>query len=290
MWSTRGCRDGCHGLGGCRRTSWPRRSDRPRPSAGARLRDASSRRSQAPGRRASRNARGARAALPPRCRQAQGSGFHDPRPGVRPDRRRRRLLLGRRRRARRGLAGRLHRLPRSRREEEQRIDIPMGLGRDADSEMQVRDGMLRFARHADRADGVALGDGRARAHGNVTEVDERDRVAVGGANRQRAPGAGNGAREGDDSLGRSAYGRPGGPADVDPAMRAAGVRIVGRREPLEHRTVGRPRPRARGSSRQSEPDQDEDCNRERSVACLDNHESTVARRVAVVKIGYSPAS
>ena len=89
---------------------------------------------------------------------------------------------GRRRRSR-GLVhdrGRRNRSPD--REQRLRVDVPVRVGRQADAQVDVGLRAFRIAAGADRADDVALRDRRPHAKSNRPQVDERDGVAVFGAN------------------------------------------------------------------------------------------------------------
>lgn len=79
-------------------------------------------------------------------------------------------------------------------------------------------------------------------------MDERDRVAVVGPDRDRQSTAGDRARERDNACPRRAYGRTRGAADVDAAMLPARIRVVAELEASQHRTRSRPRPRTCGGS------------------------------------------
>lgn len=117
-------------------------------------------------------------------------------------------------------------------------------------------------------------------------MDERDRVAIGRANRQaepfarKLPGKRHDAGRGSLDVGAGVGG------DVDPTMLAARVRVVLGDERAEHRAFDRPRP---GRRRLGEHEGEQGAGRadEESVADLDNHDSTLAGESAVVKYGYS---
>jgi hypothetical protein len=57
------------------------------------------------------------------------------------------------------------------------------LGRQPDAEVDVRDPVLGLAGRADRPDNVALREVRTHAGADRPELDERDRVAILGADR-----------------------------------------------------------------------------------------------------------
>ena len=83
---------------------------------------------------------------------------------------------------RRGLLGRV-----PGRQERQRIDVPVRVGRTTDTEIHVRLGPLRVTAGTDRADDVALAHVRPDRNPDRAEVDERDRPPVLGADRQAQP-------------------------------------------------------------------------------------------------------
>jgi hypothetical protein len=68
--------------------------------------------------------------------------------------------------------------------------------------MDVRLVELRLAARADCADCGSFGDHGTLQHVDRAEMDERDRIPVVGADRQRLAAAGYRAGEGDDSPGR----------------------------------------------------------------------------------------
>ena len=100
---------------------------------------------------------------------------------------------------------------------------------------------------ADRPDAVALDDRRALGHSDGAQVGERDRPAVGGLDRHALAVGRDRAGERDDASGRRAHAAPTGPGDVDAAVEARRLRLLGvEGERLQDRAVGRPRPGARG--------------------------------------------
>jgi len=169
---------------------------------------------------------------------------------IRGSRRRRRCVGGRgchrrsRRRRRRG---------RGRREEQERVEIALRIGGTADAEVDVRRGDLRDAARAYRPDDGALGDRRVPRHRDRAEMCERHRESVGRVDRHRQPARRHRAGEAHDPAHGRAHRRPRVRADVDAAMLAARVRVrLVVREPLEHRPVDGPRPRARGGHPEDE--------------------------------------
>ena len=111
--------------------------------------------------------------------------------------------------------------------------------------MDVRDGELRLARRADRADHGALRDRRAALDGDRAEVDERDGVAVVGPNRDRVAVRGQDPGERDGAAAGGEHALTVGAPDLDAAPLAPGVGIVAAAESPEHGAGRRPRPRAR---------------------------------------------
>ena len=140
------------------------------------------------------------------------------------------------------------------REKRERIDVPVRIGGQANAEVDVGLRVLRVAAGADRAHDVAFLDRGPGAYSDRSEVDERDRVAVGGANRQAQPLVGQlpdergDARCGSPNIGTRRR------SDVDSPVLAARVRISFGDERAQHRTVDRPRPCGRRRA-QDERDQ-----------------------------------
>jgi hypothetical protein len=92
--------------------------------------------------------------------------------------------------------------------------------------MDIRLGVLRVARRARRADAGTFGELLAALDADGAEVDESDRVAVGGLDRHRVAAARHGPSERDQPRRR----RPDEPApgrgDVDATMLRRGVRVL----------------------------------------------------------------
>jgi hypothetical protein len=101
-------------------------------------------------------------------------------------------------------------------------------------------------------------------------MDERDRVAVGRANRQAETLAGQPARVGDDSGGRGANVAAGRSADVDAPVLAAGIRVVLCDERPQDGSVDGPRPGARTRGVRERKGHESGDN-EQSVDRSDNH-------------------
>ena len=147
----------------------------------------------------------------------------------------------------------------------------MRLGRHSDSEVDVRLGVLDLSARADGADALALLDRGPDPDAHGPEMDERDRVAVLGADRHAEPRMRQRAGERDDAVRRCAHVGAGDRPDVHAAVLPAQVRIVLGEKALEHRAVDGPAPRP---GRRCE---DESCHhgeqlQGHSVANFENHE------------------
>jgi hypothetical protein len=136
------------------------------------------------------------------------------------------------------------RLSRSRagREQAERVDVTVFVGRDANAEVDVRvpgDRITARARDAhERALCylVALGDGSA------PELEQRDGVAVRRPDRHRAAAFRNRPGERDDARGGSENARPDRCRDIDAAVLAAGIGVAAVGEWTDHRPVHGPGP------------------------------------------------
>jgi hypothetical protein len=149
--------------------------------------------------------------------------------------------MRRRRRRRRIGCGRALRVGPGRQECE-RIEIAVRLGRQPNAEVHVRLGMLRLSARADGADHVALGKRRPKAHGDRAEMHERDRVPVRSTDREREARRGHGAGEPDDARHRRPNLGAARRADVEATMLPAEVRVVFQRETAQDRPVDGPAP------------------------------------------------
>jgi hypothetical protein len=87
---------------------------------------------------------------------------------------------------------------RGRRQEEQRVEVALGVGGQAYAEVHVRHCLLGDAADAGGADGLALADGRAPPNRQRAEMQQRHGVPVRRLDRERAPAGRHCAREGDD--------------------------------------------------------------------------------------------
>jgi hypothetical protein len=130
--------------------------------------------------------------------------------------------------------------------------------------MNVRLRPFRVARGTDRTHALALLDLGASLHGSRSEVNERDGVAVGSADRDSHAVPRRRAGEGDNARAGSGHRLLGVAADVDSAVLPAGVRIVAEVERPEHRPRYRPAPAGRcGGGRQGDEGRDGCCSQSR---------------------------
>ncbi len=106
-----------------------------------------------------------------------------------------------------------------------RVDVVVGARADPDPEVHVGRWPFRLAARADHADRSALGDGVALDHGDATEVGQRDRVPVGGLDRDGAPVRRHRARERHDARGGRQDGLAVVALNVDAAMLPRGVGV-----------------------------------------------------------------
>lgn len=171
----------------------------------------------------------------------------------------------------------------SRGKKPQRVDVSVRVGREPDPEIDVRLGPLDVAARPDRPDDVALGDRRAGRDADRPQVDEGDRVAVRGPDRETQPLVRQPPDERGHARRRRANVRTGRSADVDAAVLSARVRIALGDERTQHGAVDRPGPGGRTRSQHERSDQCADD----SVACSVNHAARLQRRPIVVKSDYS---
>lgn len=172
------------------------------------------------------------------------------------------------------------------REKRERVDIPVRIGGQANAEVDVGLGPLGLAARADGAHDLPFLDRRPSPYPDRSEVHERDRVALGGANRQAEPLVRKLPDERRDARCRSPDFGTCGRRNVDSPMLAARVRIPFCDERSQHQTVDGPRPRTRRRA-QEERQQQPGRENEHFVALSGNHESNVAGGSAVVKFDYS---
>jgi len=139
---------------------------------------------------------------------------------------RRRRRRGRRRRAR---------VRRPRREECERVEVAVGVGRPPHAEVHVGRVERRRPGGPGGPDRRSLGDDGAALHRDRRQVDEGDRVAVAGGDRHRQPVPGNRAREGHGPLAGRDDGLSLRSSDDDPPALAAGVGVGAELEALQDR-------------------------------------------------------
>lgn len=178
--------------------------------------------------------------------------------------------------------------PRLRRQQAERVDVALRIGRAADPELD--EGRLGAAAVGERADGITLGDDGVLPDADLTEVRERHRPAVGGLDRDglAVPGDGPGERDGTRSGRAHRFCR--GAADVDAAMLAGGVRVCGiERVRREYATGDGPAPRLRRRRVREHGDEDEHESTHEHTSLSGGRtlcSSTVEPEGAVVKKGY----
>jgi len=123
--------------------------------------------------------------------------------------------------------------------EQERIDVSLGIGRHAQSEVHERFCACRSDDGAFRNRHATLGLDRA-------EVEQRRRVAERGLDRDRLSAAGDRPGERHGPVRGRTYGCPFCGADVDSPVLSPGIRMRGvEDERAQHGPVDRPRPRTR---------------------------------------------
>ena len=150
-----------------------------------------------------------------------------------------------------GYGRRLHRCRRARWEQAERVDVALGLRRDANTEVDGGHGVLCVTARAHGPDRRPLGDRVALGDAERAEMNQRHRVPVGRQDRNAAPVGRERAGEAHRAGRRCANRGPVGPGNVDPSVLARRIGVAAERERTEHVAVGRPRPR-RGGARQAE--------------------------------------
>jgi hypothetical protein len=118
----------------------------------------------------------------------------------------------------------------ARRQEPERVDVPVRVRRDPDAEVDVRLRVLRVARWADQPDRRPLLEQCVRLDGDRAQVDEGDGVAARGPHGDGAAAARDGAGEADDATDRRAHLRARRAGDVDAAVLSPGVGVVSEHE------------------------------------------------------------
>jgi hypothetical protein len=111
------------------------------------------------------------------------------------------------------------------RKQRERVHVAVRIGGQANAEVEVGLRPLSLAARADRAHDLAFLNRGPGAHSDRAEVDERDRVAIGGANRQAQALTGQLPDERGDACRRSPDLRTRRGRDVDSPVLAACVGI-----------------------------------------------------------------
>jgi len=154
---------------------------------------------------------------------------------------------------RRGIERRLgrdadrHDLACVRRQQRERVDIPLRVARHTHAEMDVRLRHLWVAARPDRPDRITLFDDGALGDRDRPEVHERHREATCGLDRDGLATARNRPGKGNGAPGRRPHDRSGRSRHVDAAVLAGEVRIATEDERTQHRPAGGPGPRTRRS-------------------------------------------
>jgi hypothetical protein len=226
-----------------------------------------------------------------RSRRSNRRRTHDPRPRRRDDPRRRLGLLhdgsGRLRRRRSGTGRRIGAASRADRQERQRVEVPVRLGGQPNSEVDRRHAPFPGA-ELGFGDHVSLRDRGARAHGEGAEMEKSDGVPVLGPERDRPPAAGHRSRECDHARDWREHVLCRCGRELDPAVLPGRVRVAVDMERPQHRAGHRPAPGRRGGGHGERPDnRREGRPARRPVVSAENHAATVSGPSAVVKIVYS---
>jgi hypothetical protein len=147
----------------------------------------------------------------------------------------------------------------TRRQQGQRIDVPLRIARHARAEVDVGLRQVDHAARPDRPDDRAFSHERPAHHCDRPEVDERGGVAERRLDRQRLTPGRHRSRERNDSLRRGEHRAAARSAEIDAAMLAARirVRVVERKRP-QHRTVDGPGPGAGAGDRERTRTNDQD--------------------------------
>jgi hypothetical protein len=175
----------------------------------------------------------------------------------------------------------------TRRKQGERIDVPVWLCGQANSEVHGRHARCLSVKLR-RGEHVPLSDGRARAHGEGAEVQERDRVTVLGPQGDRPSASGNRSCEGDYARDRREHLLTRSRGDVDAPMLPGLVGVAVDVEGSKYRAGDGPAPgRRRGGPGQRPDGRHQGCPAAASVARSENHAATVSGPSAVVKIVYN---
>jgi hypothetical protein len=134
----------------------------------------------------------------------------------------------------------------ARRQQRERIHIALRIARHADTQMDVRNLVLGRSARSDRPDRRPFANRVTFLDGERAKLNERDRVAVVGLDRDDLSVRAYRPGECDGPGSRCEYGSAAIPADVDSAMLAARVRVAAEDERLEHVARSRPRPAVGG--------------------------------------------
>jgi hypothetical protein len=156
-------------------------------------------------------------------------------------------------------------------QERERVEIPLLLRGAPNAQVNVRLARDRVGALADRADTFPLGDLISTLHGGRSELEQRHRIPVAGADRQRPSARGNGPDERHGPRGGCAHRLAECAGDVDPAVLSSRVRVRAEDEGSEQRSVERPTPRLRAAR-----------NQQREQRARDEHEPTHRRTSFVV--------
>jgi hypothetical protein len=129
-----------------------------------------------------------------------------------------------------------------RRQQRERIDVPVSLRRPPNTQIHVRNRQLGLAARTDGPDRLALGDRVASPHRVRTEMEERDGIPVRRLDRDRLAPARDRSRERHRAAGGRGDDRTARSADVDSAVLPGRVGIGPHGEADEHRAGDRPAP------------------------------------------------
>jgi hypothetical protein len=133
------------------------------------------------------------------------------------------------------------------------------VGGETNSEVDVRRARHGVSALAYLADRLPLDHLRAFADGHVSELQQRDRVAVAGSDRHRTAAVGNASDERHRSAGRCTDGAADIGGDVDAAVLTTGIGISAEGERSQHCAISGPAPGGgSGSKDESEHGQERD--------------------------------
>jgi hypothetical protein len=159
---------------------------------------------------------------------------------------------------------------RERRQEQERVDVPLFITRRTHTEVDVRLAGLGGPARAYGSDDTAFVDARSAHYSDRPQVDERRRVAERCLNRHSLATGRHGSGEGDDTVCRCKHRAPARGAEVDASVLTGrvGVRVVEREGP-QNRSDDRPRPcgRIRDGKRACADEQDNESPHEDPPCC-----------------------